>query len=1047
MNRRLGMVLGLLSVAVLARVAPAESASVIDVDTYAVRPAGLDITQGEAFQTADGRLAFRITFADVPDPERLRIMIDVSGAAAREPSTGAAFMLEGAHCFRYPEGAKDWTWTEIPEPPVIVPSGRTLICVLPAVAAISDGSWFAVTTKPDLSLADRLPNTGKVSFVLAQLPKLSLKPAAVPEDLGALLDNEPRSLSVRIHTTINGRIWEVLEEAQRTDPAWQPAFMSTSLPIVVYLTDAVTGKSEALKADKQRSCDEARRWSGTALGVNWDLIVEPTTGEGDVVVTGLLHGDKDRCLRVDIGAGISLAGCTWHDDVRFHRAVTATAGIFENVREVPYGCGRQSVYPFGVLSTSNGTFVAETDPDEPRVFQVVADPARSFFGIYYDLALTAMTSNFPGEATFCVALRSMRGSDAAFRRALAGFYSRNPDFYERRVPEAGIWMPFSNPATIRDAADFGFGFYEKDESEQDLTYCEASKILTFVYTEPWLYRLPMRPGMERVGPQALRLMELYSLRGDRQGDLASSALLGVVRRPDGTILMDFTPKPGNPGARMEVNTDPDTRTDAEHPISRAMSDWRFVKQQVVGKGIDGICLDSMSDMVAVDYNPAAIGVADYPCTYQQAVLKPGIPTTFPAYEYVAAVSRALRPKGKYLMGNGACTSPFFSRWIDVLGEEFDWSEESRFQQAGDMEMNARRALAGGKPFAVLMEVRFADFEQPKVEEYFRECMFWGFLPSFFCREGEESYWGKASWFDRDRSLFKSYVPLIRRLAMSGWQPVGGAVSDSADIWVENFNSADSAIKHVTVRNVTNEARKVTLVFPPFGEPVVVLDPLSGACRLVDPKVTFCSLALAGSELGTRDFVPLSALGEELTFMTRWSGGQEEGEHVQKTLESIRNELNMGVECESAYAIPAVRGERNEVSLAICNRGTQEVAVADFKIIATTHFRPFGEKPVRLGPGETGTLKGSFDTNDVVKSPWIEIGWALQSGTNDLIGTRMIKPSWVDALEFSVAATNIEAAGNVAVIEVTIRNNTAREQLVNLSWEGDFHGDRFGVTNR
>ena len=43
------------------------------------------------------------------------------------------------------------------------------------------------------------------------------------------------------------------------------------------------------------------------------------------------------------------------------------------------------------------------------------------------------------------------------------------------------------------------------------------------------------------------------------------------------------------------------------------------------------------------------------------------------YEYVAALSRALKARGKFLMGNFACAdSPFFVELMDVVGEEIEW---------------------------------------------------------------------------------------------------------------------------------------------------------------------------------------------------------------------------------------------------------------------------------------------------------------------------------------------------------------------------------------
>ena len=116
-------------------------------------------------------------------------------------------------------------------------------------------------------------------------------------------------------------------------------------------------------------------------------------------------------------------------------------------------------------------------------------------------------------------------------------------------------------------------------------------------------------------------------------------------------------------------------------------------------------------------------------------------------------------------------------------------------------MNFRRAMSGHKPFVMLLNTSFDKLTVDSVRQYFESSMFWGFLPGFFSEDGfHHPYWENRKWYDRDRALFKTYVPLIRRLAMGGWQVTGGVKSSSTNVWVECFDDKVPGMNHITLRN-------------------------------------------------------------------------------------------------------------------------------------------------------------------------------------------------------------------------------------------------------
>ena len=980
----------------------------------------------------DGGLAFKVFFAGPPDPARFRLMLDTNQSHAREPNTGADYMLEGVNFYSYPAGASNWTWNAM-APPVVIADGNTLTYILLDAPLSSSVKWVAETTNPDWSSADRFPTIGESEFTPQALPELKLDVHHRSEDVSELTNGTP-SLSCRFDQEIKAHTWEATAVLE---PRWDVGQMQTSFPVRVILTDVVSGQTAVADPVRAFRAGDAMRWEGTTLGIDWTVVATPDGG-GDVWLSGELRSDTNRCVRVGVGCGLNPINWTWHDDLRARRSITVSSDPYGNVVASPCGIrGEQSLYPFGVISSNHGALIAETDPGEPRVFQVFAETEKEFFGVYYDLAMTPATAKFPGEATFRCALRSLPTGDAdPFRRALAAFYKRNPAFFERRSPAVGLWMPFFDISTIPHAEDFGFAFFEKEGAlGKDVDYCAAHGILTLAYTEPWLFWLPM-PGKNRTEAEAIRRMKFYAAAGnDQRSEFAAAALSGAARKPDGSIRMDFIDVPWNSGARMEVSADPELPTSTDAPINRAMSEWRHVKHVLDDKRVDGVYLDSMSAMDSVDYNPAAIAVADYPCTYEAGVFRPGVSTKIASYEYTAGLGQAMQRRGKYVMGNFPCWRfPYYMKYIDIPGEETTWWLGGRYQRLSDQQLIYRRAISGRKPYGFLQAAKFDEFNEPLVEQYFQDCMFWGFLPSFFSADGASNpYWTKPEWYERDRHLFQTYIPIIRRLAMAGWQPLGSVQSDSENLWVESFGSDDSAIRHVTLRNPQDTVVTTRLSFGALNEPVVLVDPLDGRCDVVDSSGK-AELVLPGSAIGVRDIVPVSHLSEEIEFARHWNSGAGEAEACGKTLTSLQTELAAGVHCTLTMPSTLIRDEDNRVALEIANRGETSIAVSGLQVTKGARLTIPDEGPWKVPAGKSVVVSGLLraESND-----WIEIQWRLDHGETYSICVRDFKPRLIAPLTVSCPVDRVVSIGEETSLEIRLQNVATRARVVRVQWRGDF----------
>jgi hypothetical protein len=130
----------------------------------------------------------------------------------------------------------------------------------------------------------------------------------------------------------------------------------------------------------------------------------------------------------------------------------------------------------------------------------------------------------------------------------------------------------------------------------------------------------------------------------------------------------------------------------------------------------------------------------------------------------------------------------------------------------DSAMLYRRSLCGTKPFCFLMNTDFTKFSYELSERFMKRCLAYGMFPGYFSADAStKTYFSQPELFERDRPLFKKYIPLCKRVAESGWQPLTLATSSDPKVYVERFGS-DTAQTYFTVFNDSKENKTVTLHF-------------------------------------------------------------------------------------------------------------------------------------------------------------------------------------------------------------------------------------------
>ena len=131
-----------------------------------------------------------------------------------------------------------------------------------------------------------------------------------------------------------------------------------------------------------------------------------------------------------------------------------------------------------------------------------------------------------------------------------------------------------------------------------------------------------------------------------------------------------------------------------------------------------------------------------------------------------------------------------------------------------------------------MNTDFEHFSHALVEKYMKRSLAYGFFPGFFSHNASEGhYFTRPELYDRDRPLFRKYVPLCKLVAQAGWEPITGARSSDEHVHIERFG--DGETRYLTVFNDSPDRRTATISLDAKAPPATSRELVSGR---VDPLV-------------------------------------------------------------------------------------------------------------------------------------------------------------------------------------------------------------------
>ncbi|MCX7967667.1 MAG: hypothetical protein N3B10_04140, partial [Armatimonadetes bacterium] len=530
----------------------------------------------------------------------------------------------------------------------------------------------------------------------------------------------------------------------------------------------------------------------------------------------------------------------WWDNLRNSRQIDAKLST-RYTATVRYGTrGEHSPYPFCALNTDDAGIAMGVALDLPVIHRFVYEFAAADanspdkterlqgqlriewdFGLSPDSGTRGLgrgaRQRQPNTAIFKFAIYALDEPRWGFRAAADKFYRLFPESFRLRVKRFGIWMPFTDIAKIADFEDFGFAYHEGADNPD---FNRRHGFYNFPYVEPWSAWFFLPPD----APTNLTVEQLfaYPQKREQHPNLSEIVKTCGIQDEQGRFSMrvDKTDPVHWAGGltlyNFLVNADPDIGRgegrEAGNERTKAEAMDETLQKVLRDERLDGVYFDGFGEWVMPNenYRRDHWRVADFPLTFSWRTKQPTQLAAFGIYEYLAYAADQLHAAGKLVMMNGfGYGFPFHAHWVDVVGNEIRWT-----QQRDDFAFfDYRRVLAYRKPFLPLNNEFFDRvFTSEVAEEYFRWALFYGFPPSCFAPGAGAfgNYWDTPEFHNRDRHLFRRYVPLIVRLCEAGWEPITHALSDNEKVLVERFGRWGEGNLQFTIYNASDQLQNALI---------------------------------------------------------------------------------------------------------------------------------------------------------------------------------------------------------------------------------------------
>ena len=561
-------------------------------------------------------------------------------------------------------------------------------------------------------------------------------------------------------------------------------------------------------------------------GITWN-VARSSRGTADLYEISLqIEVTSDRGMLFTASLPFAKAGAEFLRSPYVSEKIADNQIYAENFDNIAGGAeGAYARYPVNAVAHGKEGLALAVDTDLPAKNRIEYDAENERFNLHFDFAATPLQR----EIRFRFAVYDF-DNRWGFRSALAKYYEIFPDYAEKRVKKHGMGLAFANASDIEGIEDFHIAFrstfYEPVWDAQkgltewprqpiiakEIAKNKAAGILTFRYHEPGSWWMAMKPGTPRTYEAAFEQLKEAAEHGNTK---AQAILQAPMMTADGRFMVSFSKQTWNDGCVWSCSTLPKQNAPARYASYYLISDEKVATyQNEIGESLAGEEYDSMGGYMrdVLDFNRTSMASATYPLVYDFVTHQAALSLLLMQAEYARVSADKVHAAGRLTFANNV-RSAFLARNFDVLVSETDWKRGGKWNPQTKEELIFYRVLAKGKPHSPHLNTDLNNFSVSEVEIYCRRMIAFGYLPSIFNNRGKNYFRTPAS-YNRDREVFRRYMPLAVKISEAEWEPETLARTNARDVLVERFG------RYLTVFNDGGGSRKVELAIEGKSAPIL-----------------------------------------------------------------------------------------------------------------------------------------------------------------------------------------------------------------------------------
>lgn len=560
-------------------------------------------------------------------------------------------------------------------------------------------------------------------------------------------------------------------------------------------------------------------YNGVVEDLGLEIDADFTVVSEGIKVSGRLTDKRqtDRAVTLTFALPVDASGWEWGDYIRSSREIdVGQAGdVYTNSHLVDFETGPMSKYPISAIynRAADKALSIGVDYNKPTHYRLDYNGGTKQLLITFEFGLAPDTSKFPSSAEFAFVIYRF-GADWGFRSAFDKYTRLFPEFYSVRVPEQGIWMPFASIRNIPDWQDFGFKFKEGDEDTADTAFANENDILVFHYAEPSTWWQSIDPSLPKTVETAINARDSAASQGNEMAKMAQAA---TMINSAGNPYLQWSITPWNTGALWMINANPDLPGEI-NGYTMYYSEEKLASRYLSTPKVNGEYLDTLDGFAhTLNYDRDHFPYAIAPLVFSKLTGKPAVHRAFSSWELVQRIADRMHSTNNYTMANGTPLNySMYMPWLDVAGIETNWlGWDGSFAPDSDERLSSYRTLSGKKPYLLLQNTDSTQFGYNHMEKYMQRSLFYGIFPSNFVASNTDygfQYWTQPQLYERDRPLFKKYIPIIKQAAEAGWMPVTHAASSDSHVYIERYGEGEAV--YLTLMNESASPVNATITIDP-----------------------------------------------------------------------------------------------------------------------------------------------------------------------------------------------------------------------------------------